>query len=216
MAQIHNTSIRAINSSYNNSLSIQPSTQEAEDFLLYNQQIATFLAHYHHVEDAYLFPEIERLLGKPGAMEENKAGHEKFMEAFHVFEKYVFRTTAAEYNGLTLRHIIESFAPDLIKHLHDEIPTLVSLHVLNGKDLMKAWKEAEHRATKNIDLNSGAPWILGCQDRGFEIDGEKCTFPGMPWAAASLVRHWHARKHKGAWRYCPSDLNGARRELAAA
>ena len=112
--------------------------------------------------------------------------------------------------------MIESFAPDLIKHLHDEIPTLISLHVLNGKDLMKAWKEAEHRATKNIDLNSGAPWILGCQDREFEIDGEKCTFSGMPWAAASLVRHWHAWKLKGAWRYCRSDLNGARRELAAA
>lgn len=214
MAQIHNSFIRAINSSYNHCLAVLPSTQEAADFLLFNQQIALCLDHHHHVEDDYMFPEIEKLLGKPGAMSENVAGHEKFMEAFHVFEKYVTRTTADEYNGLTLRHIIESFAPDLVKHLHAEISTLVALHVVkNERALLKIWKHAEHLATKDADLYLNAPFMLGCQDKEFEIDGERCTFPDMPWAIESMVRNWTSWRHGGAWKYCPSDLQGRRRQI---
>lgn len=213
MAQIHNTIIRALNSSWNHAVSVKPNTQEASDFLLFNQQIFSTLDHHHKVEDDYMFPEIEALLHRPGAMEVNAKGHESFAEGLAIFQKYVFVTKASEYNGVTLRHIIEAFAPDLIQHLHDEIPTLASLHVLDSSALMKVWKEAEHRTLKDQNLYSDAPWTLGCQDKSFMIDGEKCGFPDVPWILEVVIRNWHAKRHAGAWRFCPSDLCGRRRRL---
>ena len=211
MAEIHNTIIRALNSSWNHATSVKPS--EVEDFLQFNQIIFRTLDHHHKVEDEYMFPAYEKLLARPGAMEENVKGHESFAEGLAIFQKYVFITKPDEFNGTTFRHIIESFAPELIQHLHDEIPTLAGLHVLKSEDLIKIWKRAEHIATKDSDLYTDLPWILGCQDRSFVIDGEKTTFPGAPWILETVVRNWHARKHAGVWRYCPSDLHGHRRQI---
>ncbi|KAJ9605563.1 hypothetical protein H2200_010220 [Cladophialophora chaetospira] len=216
MAQIHNTIIRALNASWNHSISVKPDTQEAADFLLFNQQLFHTLDHHHHVEDDYMFPAFEKLLGQPCAMEENTKGHESFAEGLAIFRKYVSVTKSSEFNGVTLRHIIEAFAPNLIQHLHDEIPTLVNLHVLDSKELMKIWKHAEHMATKDNSLYTDAPWTLGCQDKSFLIDGQKGDFPGVPWVAEALIRNWHAKKHAGAWSFCPSDLSGRRRLLQVA
>ncbi|KIW94935.1 uncharacterized protein Z519_04915 [Cladophialophora bantiana CBS 173.52] len=216
MAQIHNTIIRALNASWNQAVMVQPDTQEAADFLLFNQLLFNTLNHHHHVEDDYMFPTMEKLLGRPGAMEANTKGHDSFAEGLTVFQKYVFITKPAEYNGVTLRHIIESFAPNLIQHLHDEIPTLANLHVSDGKELMKIWKHAEHIATKDNSLYTDAPWTLGCQDKSFTIDGEKCGFPDVPWVIEAVIRNWHAKKHAGAWKFCPSDLSGKRRLLPIA
>lgn len=215
MAQIHNTIIRALNASWNHAPLVQPDTQEASDFLLFNQQLFNTLDHHHHVEDDYMFPAIEKLLDRPCAMEENTKGHDSFAEGLAIFQKYVFVTKSSEYNGVTLRHIIESFAPALIQHLHDEIPTLVNLHVLDSKELMKVWKHAEHIATKDNSLYMDAPWTLGCQDSAFLIDGKKCEFPNIPWMAGAMIRTWHAKRHAGAWSFCPSNLCGKRRLLGA-
>ncbi len=163
-----------------------------------------------------MFPAFEKLLGRSGAMEANTKGHNSFAEGLAVFQKYVFVTKSSEFSGLTFRHIIESFAPELIQHLHDEIPTLLNLHVIDSKELMRIWKQAEHIATKDNSLYTDAPWTLGCQDKSFLIDGQKCDFSGVPWVAEALIRTWHAKKHAGAWDFCPSDLSGKRRLLQVA
>jgi hypothetical protein len=215
MAQIHNTLIRALNASWNHATSIHDA-ESAADFLFFNQMLFKTLDHHHHVEDDYMFGAIEALLGRPGAMEENTKGHESFADGLAVFEKYIFVTKPSEFNGTTFRHIIESFAPNLIQHLHDEIPTLLSLHVVDSKELMKIWKKAEHIATKDAQLATDAPWLLGCQDKSFIIDGQKCTFPDMPWMIEAVIRNWNAKKHAGAWRFCPSDLSGKRKLMPVA
>ncbi|EHY60791.1 hypothetical protein HRR83_000558 [Exophiala dermatitidis] len=216
MAQMHNTIIRALNASWNHAVYVQPNTQEASDFLLFNRQLCKTLDQHHRVEDHYLFPQIHKLQGRPGAVEENSKGHESFTEGLAIFQNYLAITKPSEYRGPTFRHILESFAPDLIQHLHDEIATIVSLYVLDSRALMKIWKRAERLATKDLDLYDDAPWFLGCQDRTFTIDGVKGDFPGGPWIIEALVRKWHFRKHAGAWKFCPSDLSGRRRQLAVA
>lgn len=211
MAQIHNTIIRALNASWNHAALVQPDTVQAADFLFFNQQLFTMLDHHHKVEDDFLFPEIERMLDQPRAMEVNTKAHESFAEGLTIFEKYVFHTKPAEFNGLTLQHIIESFAPGLIQHLHEEIPALVNLHVLDSAALLKVWKEAGRRVTKDADLYTSGPWTLGCQDKSFTIDGEKPDFPDMPWVVEAAVKTWHGKRYTGAWKFCPSDLSGRRR-----
>ncbi|RMZ83398.1 hypothetical protein DV737_g1723, partial [Chaetothyriales sp. CBS 132003] len=211
MAQMHNTVIRAINSSYNHALSI--GLEDAEDFLFFNRQICEMIRHHHATKDEYLYPAIEKLLGKAGAMSSNKAGHGGFMQSFKVFEAYVERAKPAEYIGLTFRHLIEAFAPRLIQHLHDEIPTLTAAWVLDSGELMKVWKKAEEMATRDAGQRTLACWVLGCQDRSFKLDGKACEFPNSPGLVQWLVGKFYGKKHEGAWRWCPSDLQGRRRLL---
>jgi len=213
MAQMHNTIIRALNASWNHSVRVQPDTQEASEFLLFNQQLCKMMDRHHRFEHDHLFPAIQKLLKCPDEMEEISIAHGSFAERLVVFHKYVSITKAAEYNGVTFRHIIESFAPDLIQQLHDEIPTLMNLHVSDSKALMRLWKRFDHLAIKNNSLYTDTPWLLGCQDKSFAIDGDNCDFPHLSWATEAVVRTWHSKRHAGAWRFCPSDLYGQRRLL---
>jgi len=216
MAQIHNTIIRGLNASWNHAVAVQPATAAAADFLLFNQQLFNTLDHHRKVNDDYLFREIDKLLRRSCDKTRTTLGRESFAEGLALFEKYVFITKPSEFNGLTFRHIIESFAGDLVQHLHEDIPAVVGFHQLDSDTLMKVWKHATRIASKNADLSISAPWTLGCQDRAFTIDGAKTDSPEVPWILGAVVRNWHARKHAGVWKFCPSDLSGRRRQLTAA
>ncbi|KAI1612678.1 hypothetical protein EDD37DRAFT_316928 [Exophiala viscosa] len=213
MAQIHNTVIRGLNASWNYAALVKTETQQAADFLRFNQQLFTMLDHHHKVEDDFLFPAIESMLHRPGAMEENTKEHASFAEGLAIFKKYIFQTKPSEFNGVTLQHIIESFAPTLVQNLHDEIPMLMSLHVLDSAALLKTWKKAGRRAAKHARLYTSGPLTLGCQDKTFTIDSAKPDFPEMSWLIEAVVRNWHSRKNAGAWVFCPSDLSGQRRQV---
>lgn len=213
MAQIHNIIIRALNASWNYAAFVRAGTQQAADFLRYNQQLFTMLDHHQRFENDLLFPEIDSMLCRPCAAENNNKKHDSFAERLAIFAKYVFGTKPAEFNGVTFQHIIESFAPDLVQHLHDKIPTLMGLHVLDSAALLKVWKKASRRAAKQTGLYSSGPLTLGCQDKSFTIDGVKPDFPEMPWVLETVVRNWHSRRYAGAWDFCPSDLSGRRRQM---
>ena len=183
--------------------------------MFFNNVLVDTLNHHHHVEDDFMFPKFERMLNKPSAMEENVEGHEKFLPAFELFARYVKETLAkpSEYDGIVFRQLIENFAVDLCHHLQDEIPTIRDLCVLDSKELMKVWKEAHRLATKDTVLWVDGPFILGCQDKEFRIDGTATEFPAVPWVLERVVEKWVGRRHAGAWRFCPSDLAGRRRLL---
>lgn len=213
MAQIHNTMIRAFNASYNQCLSIQPGTQEAADFLLFNRLLFNMLDHHHHVEEEFLFPGVEKLLGVPGAMEPNVEQHHAFEKGLGVFEEYVTQTKPEGYCGRQLRDILDSFLDVLVQHLHDEIPTLLNLHTLDSKEMSKIWEKTAHEATKDIDIFTDAPFVLSCQDRTFLLDGQPRGFPGIPFFLPWVVSAIFARRHAGAWKFSPSGILGAPRPL---
>jgi len=43
------------------------------------------------------------------------------------------------------KEILDSFTPALVRHLNDEIPTLMALEKYGADKLMKAWKDLEKR-----------------------------------------------------------------------
>ena len=111
-----NTLIRALTYSYNHCLRLRPCTQEAADFLMFNQQIALCLHQYRSVERDLNRPEDDALLNELGAVIKGVESHTNFIEDIRIFEEYVMSTTADEYNGFALRDIIKAFAgviPDL-------------------------------------------------------------------------------------------------------
>lgn len=216
MAAIHNTMIRALNASYNHAPSVTADTPRCKDFLHFNQVLCTMLDHHHETEDNFLFPAWEEMMGRSGGMEENVKGHEAFMEGFHAFQKYVSDpASVSHFDAIKHRENIEWFAPELIQHLHNEIPTILSLYTHEDSAMKKIWEQADKMATSGVDMHTFGPIVLGCQDKTFLIDGEIPDFPGMPWIAEYLVRKWYARRYSGVWDFCPSDLQGQRRLLPA-
>jgi len=58
------------------------------------------------------------------------------------------------------------------------------------------------------NVNRAAPLYLGCQDKSFTVDGEQIPFPEVPFIAAYFVDWVLSSRHKGAWRFNPSDMYG--------
>lgn len=105
--------------------------------------------------------------------------------------------------------MIDAFAPALLAHLEEEIPTLFALRDYDDTQLRKLWRRTEKFAA---DMSGGGsmaeiviPCALGCVDRGFE-DGLHKNFPPLPFFVPPLVDWWYARKHRGAWRFLPCDF----------
>lgn len=214
MTSIHNTFIRAINSVYNHALTISPSTKQCEDFLRFCQILCKMLNHYSTVKNSYLFPAFQNLASSSGVLEATSSDHAAIMREFFTFRNHVLDpNTIKTFDGMSLRRMIEGFAPELIQRLHDQIPIVTSLHVVDSKEVRKVWMQAHKMATDGIDLYLDAPFLLGCQDKSFLIDGESTDCPCVPWVVERLVRKWHAKKHAGIWEFCPSDLCGNRRVL---
>ena len=54
------------------------------------------------------------------------------------------------------------------------------------------------------------PFVFGCQDSGFLLDGEKIPFPEVPvpLVVPYIIDHVVSRRFPGAWRFCPSSAYG--------
>jgi hypothetical protein len=215
MSLIHNSLLRAFNSSYNQAIYIKaaPAPSTAADFLTYNQCIYELLHEHHTVEEETAFPLIEQLTGKPGIMEANVEQHKMFDAGLTAFKDYVFNTKPEDYNGEELRRILDSFGHILQEHLHDEIPTLLGLHIYDSKALMEVWKKTEKVAISNLDDYRHGPLIFGCQDLAWKIDGKEAVLPDCPFFVPYLVKYLHERKYKSLWKFNPSSSFRVRREF---
>jgi hemerythrin-like domain-containing protein len=216
MAQIHNAIIRALNSIYNQCTAVKSGSKDAVDFLKYCQFFHGALHHHHDVEEETFFPDIEKLAGKPGMMEANVEQHKEFEEGLENFRFYVCETSPENYDGQRLKDIIDSFGKILEKHLHDEIPTLLSLHHLDAKKMKQVWARAEKAAQANNDLFKDAPITFGCVDRTFKVDGLPANFPPVPFFIPYLVHYVFSGRHAGAWRFNPCTFFKAPRPLQLA
>lgn len=141
MALIHNTILRALNSSYNQCLAFKAGRLDAEDFLFYNQCIFDMLHEHHTHEEEGLFQELEKLAGISGLMDHNVAQHKAFEAGVERFRDYVYNTTAKDYDGNQLKLLIDEFGSVVTQHLHDEIQSLLDLKTLDSAELLKIWKK---------------------------------------------------------------------------
>ena len=214
MAQIHNLVIRALNSIYNQCL--QPtSPSDTATFLHYCRIFCSLLDHHHEIEDTWLFPEFERLLAQPGSMGVNVAGHDAFLPGLQLFEAYVTKTRPEEYCGMTLRNMLDRFAPLLVEHLHEEIPTMLMMWRVDAKELEKCWAVAEKMGRSGGSVWEAPAFIMACVDKEMVMDGEPCSFPGAPAAVEWVVRKGLARRFAGVWKWAPFSFEGERRLVRA-
>jgi hemerythrin-like domain-containing protein len=138
MVSTHNTILRGLNAIYAQSFYIRPNTNSATDFLAYSSTVISFLHHHHSIEERIFFPAISAATKSPNFTDENTAQHRAFESALEDLHLYVTTTPAACFSAHTLRGMLDSLAPILTQHLHDEIPSILSLHDKLPSDTLKA------------------------------------------------------------------------------
>jgi hypothetical protein len=214
MASVSNAYVRAINATFNHAPTVSPSTKRCEDFLFYNQIIYKMLNRHFRIEDNIIFPSLEKLHGRPGSANEYSNARETFLNSFVAFGAYALDPKTVEnFDGADFRRHVESFAPELIQYLHRGITTIINLPPAYSKELRKMWMQAQKAFMDEVDLCLDGPWVMGCHDKTFLIDGEK-EHLSIPWVVETLVRSWYSKKNTGVWDFCPSDSYGNRRMLS--
>ena len=221
MAAAYNQYIRAINSCFNHAMSI--SADEIPDFLFFNQTLFNVLSQHLQAESQYLQPLLHRpVADRRVAIRRTISIYddEVFMASFQAWANYTHNQMNMHiYSGDELQAHINSFAPRLVQHLHDQVAQLNDLvadGILLPQHFRKIWSCFEDTFSNTLDLYTDAALLVGCQDRHFTINGHKSeqNFPKLARGATTMVKKWHSRRYDGAWRYCSSDFSGKRRALS--
>lgn len=98
---------------------------------------------HHTHEDRFLFPDLERLTGKPHIMDSEKRQHEELHDGLERMGNYIERT---EKEAETYKWDGEGgLAPEFRQHLVDEVAMFLSLKDVDGDEISKIWKSLEDR-----------------------------------------------------------------------
>ncbi|KAK2782264.1 hypothetical protein FQN52_000997 [Onygenales sp. PD_12] len=217
MSISHNVYIRGLNAIYLQAEHVLEQS-DVRDFLLFCKIWVEILDHHHDLEEAIFFTQIEEKTGNKGLMATNIEQHRIFHEGLESFIEYL---NSAEkdlrmYDGKALKGYIDGFASALVTHLHDEIPTLITLadeHDKDGTIGKKAFADFEKELIRRSWWTRHHPFVFGCVDVSFE-DGVNADWPPVPFFIPYAVSFVFYRKLQGVWRFLPSDFYGRRRDLA--
>jgi hemerythrin-like domain-containing protein len=209
--------------------------QDVKDLLFYVESWTKTVEHHHHTEETTMFPRIEELAGQPGLMSGPRHQHEEFHGGLVKLQEYAASEKLEEYRWSTMKGIIDSFVPGLIKHLTEEIDAVLGLEkACDSNGLRKVWAEAEAVAKANgnlsllvslvllssltvlyVSLSNNLcsfrlqydvfPLVLGNCDKTYEGGNE---FPPLPAVLPYVIKYWFGRGHSGAWRFNPCDFWG--------
>jgi hemerythrin-like domain-containing protein len=206
MVLVHNILIRAINSILYHAPLVKRH-DDIYDFLHFCEVFVDFTNLHHDSEEEHIFPEWARACGRPDIMSGNMAEHATFHAGLEELRSYAKQTRedTASYNSEELIRIVNSFAPVLITHLRNEIPTLLQMQQYpNGDEQRKIFAKGVEKGAAQADNTTQIPFALGCHDAGLE--GGKHRFPPLPWFVIMGVVWWYGGKHRRTWRFCPCDL----------
>ncbi|KAH6616204.1 hypothetical protein B0J18DRAFT_373326 [Chaetomium sp. MPI-SDFR-AT-0129] len=188
MVNVHNMFIRGLNSIYLQAPHIEPADEK-----LFARYILGWYhgLHSHHAgEEKSFFPAVERMTGVQGIMDTNKDQHEAFHDGFEALQVYCKAVLAGteKYDGAKLVGLVDGFAPVLVQHLNDEIPTILSLRKYGDKmdGLMKVLEDEAQEAMKDIGLG-GMVCLFANVDLKFE-NGMWTNWPPAPAPVLFLVK----------------------------
>ena len=145
MSHAHNVLIRGLNSIYQQAPNLTE-LQDIEDFLFFCRAWVLMVEHHHETEETTMFPKLATFTDNPNIMASNLEQHETFQEGMHRLLDYTVNTEAQAYDAAAFKGVVDSFAPALIKHLHEEIGTFLALDKYDSQGLLKVWKQSEDAA----------------------------------------------------------------------
>lgn len=161
MAHAHNTILRGLNAILQqgpyvpDSSSADHKAQDVKDFLFYIASWVKMVHHHHEVEESFLFPELEKVSGRPGLMDDPKHQHEMFHDGMVRLEAYTEATSSDEYRWEGqggVKEIVDSFSKALTDHLYAEIDVCLALKDMDSAALRDVWDKTENKAKKSGNL----------------------------------------------------------------
>lgn len=134
MAIVHNCLIRGINAIYLQAPNVKLE-KDITDFCTYIYSWSLTVHIHHDNEESVIFPLLEELVGVQGLLDGNVEQHHAFGPGFKAFDDYVsgVREGKEKYDGAKIRALIDAFAPILLQHLAEEVPTMESLSQYDDK-----------------------------------------------------------------------------------
>lgn len=212
MALVHNCVLRALNSIYLQAPNV-PASEHAH-FVKYCNATFIGLAAHHDGEEAFFFPEIERITGEKGIMDVNVEQHKSFHDGFEEWGKWIQSIDAKKdtFDGAKCISLMDTFLPPLAEHLRAEIPTLAALSkygdVLKLQPLLA---EEGEKTLGGLHKTQITPVFFLNHDTTFE--GGWHSFPPLPAPVRWVLRSLCGRRHKEWWQFSTVGFNGLPREL---
>lgn len=232
MVKAHNLFLRGLNSIYLQAPYVSIPTDIKDFFIFCRAWIHTVNVH-HSQEDSILFPGIIELTGREDIVSPEQESHRVLHEGLERFGDWIGHVEADRqkwsWHGESgLKAVLDSFVNAFVKHLREEIDMLCSLKDYDSQQLVELWDRAEDAVLKTVNKDTlvrpsfldylwrmltrsygqydSIPADLGCVDNREWV-------PPLPWFVPYLVKWWYSRRHRGAWRFCPSDFWGNPRRL---
>lgn len=212
MALVHNCIIRAVNS-----IAIQSAYIPAVEVINFiNYSLATYhgLVAHHDGEEAHFFPDLERITGEAGLMEENVQGHRDFDTKFSAWGEWLKACIEGEEtwsHSQNLR-LMQDFMPPLQRHLHDEIPSILALSRFGDTlDLKKMFEKEGEKVMGGMCKRTVLPIFFFNHDDTFE--GGRHHFPPLPFPVKWVLKNVFGRSRSEWWKFACCGFDGRPREL---
>ena len=142
MAAIHNMIIRGLNSIYLQAPYVNKE-EDIQDLLQYSLFWEIFVHDHHDGEETVFFPEVEKVTGVKGIMDRNIEQHHIFEPGMKLWGEYAAdcmkKEGSEKFDVSKFKALIDGFAPALVQHLTDEIPTMLSLDKYDMVGIRKSW-----------------------------------------------------------------------------
>jgi hypothetical protein len=214
MANVHNCIIRAFNSIYLQAPFVPLSSHTA--FIHYMHAAFTGLCAHHDGEEDFFFPQLEKMTGEKGLMEANVQQHADFHSGFEEWGKWLgeLRAGTGKFDGAKCRQMMDAFVGPLSTHLHDEIPTILSLARFGDKVDLKALCKAEgDMVMGSLNKTTVLPVFFCNHDLTYE-EGLHASFPPIPAPVIWVLREGFGRWNRDYWKFATCGFDGRPRELA--
>lgn len=157
--------------------------------------------------DYRYFPELEHASGNAGLMKANVEQHEAFHAPLDAFHQYLeeLKKDPTSLDATKFISLIDAFAPALIVHLNDEIPTLLELGRRFPNVPIKQLDEAHaKKILASVSKTFFIPLVFNCHDRAYEGGKFSDIFPPTPPMVGFLNKWVFSQWYKGAWRFSSS------------
>jgi hypothetical protein len=137
--------------------------------------------------------------------------HEAFHDGLTAFASYLeslLKNDVSQFSGARLCEIMDSFAPALNQHLHDEIPTLLELEKFgDGLDLLGIMEKEAQTVMKSLSKTRVFPVALLNHDVDYE-GGIHADFPPIPKPIKWVFMHILTLRHYSWWKFASCDFSG--------
>ena len=175
------------------------------------------LEHHHDGEEDILFPLLEAASGNAGTMQTNIQQHVAFHSGLVDLQAYLASvqadSSATSYDGPKLKQLIDAFAPALVQHLYEEIPTLLQYgksHPDADVQTVSATFQSQVKRHKQPGMYRGMteiiPFMTSCHDDSFDGGRWKEGYPPPFRVMASVAKWVLYRPNRDAWKFAPCSF----------